>query len=240
MGSIESGLRKAGVDTAKVKLRAAAEKVLASSKTPRLAVLPFWKAVNADRDMRDALLLDYLERVASDHSSGDDHAHVAAARGEDGTQPIVEPIGGLSHPPDFSEKPVKVAEYRRKLPSERKAAIDVMLRSADAVFRSRLINDKPIGELTYGQLASLVKDSASSAVSHLRLGTEATENAIILDLIAKNGVPSDHSTKVKDLVTPEKLDEFIRVAQIEAPKLIERGMKRTAKMIEERETEHAA
>ena len=75
---------------------------------------------------------------------------------------------------------------------------------------------------------------ANKAAEKLQLGTEETENALILDKIEAHIVITDHSTKVRDAISAERLEQIIAEARVEAPRLIEYGMARYAESIEAR------
>jgi len=117
-----------------------------------------------------------------------------------------------------------VRQHRRRTTSERAAAIAARLTAADAIFDARKIGDRSIGDLHWGELGGLVATHASDAASHLRQGTDATADAILLKKIFNHARVDDHTRRVREVVSAKDLRRLDREATREAPRLIEEAM----------------
>jgi hypothetical protein len=128
-------------------------------------------------------------------------------------------------------KPIKVREHRRQRQRtpEEKAAI---LRVTVSLFDRREINGRPVGDMRWGEVQHEVRDNAVNAASYLRLGTQATANALLLKKILDHAVVQDHSTKIRDVISPELFARLDEEATKEAPLFIEKGMRRYATSLE--------
>jgi hypothetical protein len=173
--------------------------------------------------------------------SGDHRAAVS----EDHSTRVTAPAGGDDHPVLENQRfdVVPVRAHNRKTPNPPRGLAEQMQTiaiSKPSMFDSYKIGGELVADISYERIASLVRENAGNAASYLRLGTEATENAILLDMIAKHGIPPNQTAKVRELLTPAQFAEFVLSARKATPLVIERGMRLYAKAIENREIDHAA
>jgi hypothetical protein len=176
------------------------------------AASKFCQMLRKRNDLLNALVLEFLRRVAADM----------------GTQAPA------------SIKNIKVREHRRHRPrteEERTGALvaaGTAIEAMRSIFDERHIDGRPIGDLRWGELLGMVHTNANNAASYLRLGTEATENAILLDKIEAFAQVEDHSTKIRQVLSATDLERLSNEAHREAPRLVELGMKYYATTIEQR------
>ena len=172
--------------------------LLANKRNPAKALKDFIRVLLARRDLLEELALDYLKRLAADMPKPTGRGTVKA------------------HP---------VRQHRRRTKEERAAAVAAELTAAGAIFNIRKIDGRPIGDLRWGELRKLVADHASDAASYLRQGTEATADAILLKKISDFAQVTDHSQRIREVVSEKDLVRLDREAAIEAPRVIEIGMR---------------
>jgi hypothetical protein len=219
-----------------VRLREAAVEALAARKTPAKALNFFNITLNKTPGLRDALCLEYLERVASETrastSLSPNMAVPEAAAGQSERDTQRSGVGGGT--PD---KATKVNAHKRRTPGQATAARNAMLMGANAIYESLRVGSNAIGDLTYREIVSLIRDYATDAASFLRLGTEATAFALLLDKIAKHGVPIDQEMKVREIISATLLEQFHTESLTEAPRFVERGMRQYAKGLQDRSKE---
>lgn len=179
----------------------------------------FTDKIKPRSDLLDALVFDYLSWVAS---------------------------GKRPKPPSEDDVKVKGAiiskhqrgAHKRARPrtlAEKTAALHVAETEVDAlrsIYDQRKIDGRPIGDLAWGELRTMVHFNAISAGSLLRLGNEATENALLLDKIEGYAMVQDHLTKIREIVPEAELQRFIEEARQEAPRVVEIGMRNYATLIE--------
>jgi hypothetical protein len=140
---------------------------------------------------------------------------------------------------EVKAKPIAVRAHRRqrkRTATERAAAMHVageQVAALRSVF-DRQIDGRPIGDLAWGELRAMVHANAVNAASYLRLGTNATEDAILLDKIEAHARVDNHATRIREIISAAQLEEYVAQAQREAPRLIELGMKQYAATIETR------
>jgi hypothetical protein len=118
-------------------------------------------------------------------------------------------------------KPFNVPGYKRRTHEEKQIALLARDRMAIAVYESRFINGKAIGDLAMGELRTLVAESALMAGSRLFEGKDATVSTLLLNKIANYAAVDDMNSKVRDVVPPEKIREMIEEAETEAPLFIQ-------------------
>lgn len=216
MTAIKDAMKKAGFDTASAELRALALEALRHHKGDIAKAAPKLAATLRKRG-------DLLEAVARD---------VLLQAQATGAPPVK--VSGSTIPEHDRRA------HRRQLPrstEDKAAALRVAGEHVEAlrsVFDRRLTDGRSIGELAWGELRRMVHDNAMDAASHLRLGTYAAENVIILDKIEAHASVDDHTTKVREIIPEAQLHQFIEDARIEAPRLIELGMHRFARTLEDR------
>lgn len=182
----------------------------------------------------------YISASVRQPISGDQTAHVT----DDRTR-IVTAADANDHYATENQRSavISVRSHKRNPPNRPRGLAEQMQTiaiSKPSMFDSYKIGNELVADISYQRIASLVRENAGNAASYLRLGTEATENAVLLDMIAKHGIPSDQDTKVRELLTPAQFSEYVDRARKATPRLIEHGMKLYAKAIENREIEHAS
>jgi hypothetical protein len=188
----------------------AIEALRAHRGDPTAALAKFAAMLRKRNDLLDAIAFDYLQSIQRKEK--------------------IEP------PPP--EKPVKVREHRRqrqRTKEERNAALSVAARQVEvlgSIFDQRQINGRPIGDMRWGELTRECRDNALNAASYLRLGAEATENALLLKKIHDFAVVDDHARKIRDVINAEQLDRLSQEARRETPHMIEIGMRQYAHAIE--------
>jgi hypothetical protein len=228
MTAIEDAMKKAGMKTGESELYVAAcDALRLHGGNAAKAATKFARMLRGRTDLLELLAREYLARVALDMTS---------TKGDEATAQAAEPQ--KAHPKKSTGK-VKVSgydvqPYQRRTPEQRAAETAAWLTSADAVFETRRINDTALGDLRWRELRALVHENALNAASYLRLGTEATEIAILLDKIDSYAVVSEEEKKVRDIVPAKVLVQFIDEARVEAPQLVEAGMRLYAKHVEQR------
>jgi len=209
-----AAFKKAGFNPGLAQLYALAAKCLQRhDKTPARALVDFVKEVARQVELRDVLHLDFLQRVVDDMKTA-----TAAERQKKEKKVHIEKYD--------------VPAYDRRPHGAVLAARAAMLAGAEAIYLSRKIDGRPIGEITWAALRRLVSENATNAASFLRLGTTATENALILDKISKYARVSDGSKLVRDIVPPQQLSDMIEQARLEAPRVVERGMRAYAETVQ--------
>jgi hypothetical protein len=215
MTAIKDAFAKAGMDTGKLDLRAAATEALDAAKgNVARAATRFSAVLKSKGELREAIALDYLQRLAAEPPQ-------PAAAEQPQAQPSATPAAG-----SIKVKEHKVRQHRRRTHEEREAA----LRSAGHAAASmagaydRQIDGRPIGELRWGELQALRHNNAFNAASYLRYGNEATANFILLDKLEAHVRVTDHSSKVKDVIGEAQLQVLSDEADVEAPRLIGEGM----------------
>lgn len=187
--------------------KSAAEVLQASNNDAEKALPKFDALLKKRDDLRHALLFDYLSRL----------------------QP--------EKPPAPRVKNVHVGEHRRRKPrseDERKGEMAAAAHHGEVlrnVFEHH-VNDRPIGQFRWGELTLAVRDNAYNAASYLRLGTEATANALLLDKIHGHARVEDHEKRVKEILNAKQLQAYLEEARREAPLRIEEGMHRYAASLE--------
>jgi hypothetical protein len=172
------------------------------------ALPKFDAALRKNDGLRHAVLFDYLSRVQPQ---------------KQGRKP--------------RNKSVHVDEHQRNKPRS-KAEREAEMRSAEhhvEVLRSvfeHQVNNRPIGQFRWGELTLAVRENAYNAASYLRLGTEATANALLLDKVHGHARVDDHETLVSAVLSAKQLQSYLEEAQREAPLRIEEGMHRYAASLE--------
>jgi hypothetical protein len=172
--------------------------LLAHKNDPAKAMKEFVHTLLARRELLDALAFDYLSRLAQ-----------GAPKPKHGSRRV------RAH---------KVRPHRRRTKHEHAAAVAAELTAANAIFNTRRIGGRPIGDLRWGELRSLVAEQALDAASYLRQGTEATTDAILLKKMFDHAEVDDQSLRVREVIGAKDLARLDREAQLEAPRIIERGM----------------
>lgn len=186
----------------------AAELLKQNGNDPEKSLLKFDAALKKRDDLRHALLFDYLSRL----------------------QPEKAPRAPRT-------KSVHVDEHRRRKPrseEERKGELASAAHHGEvlrSVFEHQ-VNNRPIGQFRWGELTVAVRDNAYNAASYLRLGTEATANALLLDKVHSHALVDDHEKRVSEILSSKQLQTYLDEARLEAPLRIEEGMHRYAASLE--------
>jgi hypothetical protein len=222
MTAIKDALKKAGLDTARAELTLFASDALRMHGGPEKAHAFFWRMLKKRLDLCEVIASDFLFDFAA--KSGE----AGAAAG----QLIADTHGSHADGGTASirKATVKVAAYdvgtyKRRPPSAKEAAREAAMAGAAAmadVYSSRLIDGRPIGDLSWKELGLLVGENAMRAASFILLGTEAAENAIILHKIANWASVDNQEARVRDVIKAEQLKTFIAEAQREAPAVLAR------------------
>ena len=210
MTAIKDALAKAGMDTGKLDLRAAATEALDAAKgNVERAVLRFAAILAKRSELREAIARDYLDRLAAERGLQQPEETIDA--------PAAGSIKVREH---------KVRQHRRRTHEERQAALQGAGRAAASMATAydRQIDGRSIGDLRWGELQALRHENAINAASYLRFGTEATANFILLDKIEAHVRVTDHGTKVKDVISEAQLQLLADEADGEAPRWIGAGM----------------
>jgi hypothetical protein len=124
--------------------------------------------------------------------------------------------------------------HRRRTQSEIEAARGAWLASAEAIYEARMIDGRPIGSLTHGELHSIARDNARDAASFLRLGTQKTEDAILVLKIIHHATVDNPNTPTRDIVSAARLAQYDEEARIEAAQFIENHMHKYAEDLQGR------
>jgi hypothetical protein len=218
--------KAAKIDPKLLDLKAAAVQALEATKhNMRRATTRFAATLAQRRELREAIALDFLQRVATEKEiDTKDTAPTATPKVKE-------------QPADGSVKVTayKVPSYRRRTHEEREAALASAGRAAVSMASAydRQIDGRSIGELRWGELQAMRHQNAFNAASYLRFGTEATANFILLDKIEAYCRVTDHSTKVKDTISEAQLQMLSDEADTEAPRLIGEGMQAWVSWLEQ-------
>lgn len=226
MTAFKDAFAKAGMNTGKLDLRAAANEALEAAKgNVARAATRFSAVLKSKGELREAVALDYLERLAADQL------------GEAPPEPAsIEPAAG-----SVKVSAYKVPPHRRRTHAEREAALQGAGRAAASMATAydRQIDGRAIGELRWGELQALRHNNAFNAASYLRYGTEATANFILLDKIEAHCRVDDHATKVRDVISEVQLRVLSEEADAEAPRLIGTGMEAWVNWLEQQRGQKA-
>jgi hypothetical protein len=218
MTAIKDALQKAGLDVAAAELHTfAVQAIRGHAGSAADAAGKFEILLRKRPDLFNALVRGYLLQVAGDMKvAGELITPLPAPRDVKVSKMTIPEHGRRAH-----------QRSRRRTAGEKAAAMRVagqMNEALRSVFDRRVIDGRAIGDLAWGELGTLVDANANNAASYLRLGTEATENAIILDKVHAHANVQDHRTKVRDVLTEAQLMQFIEDARAEAPLVVQMGM----------------
>jgi hypothetical protein len=212
--AFKDAFEKAGMNTAGAEVyKLGVDALRGHGGSAEKAAPKFCNLLRKRNDLLNALAIEFLRWVAADM----------------GTQP--SPV---------SIKNIKVREHKRHRPRSEEERTGALIAAGTAVealrsiFDERHIDGRPIGDLRWGELLGMVHTNANNAASYLRLGTEATENAILLDKIEAFAQVEDHSRKIRQVLSAADLERLAVEARREAPRLVELGMKYYATTIEQR------
>lgn len=218
MTAFRDAFEKAGMNTAGAELfKLATDALRHHGGSAEKSVGKFSQMLRKRNDLLTALALEFLRRVAADMAA---------------TAPPVRPV-----------KEVDVRKHQRHRPRTEAERAGAMVAAGTAVqamrsiFDERYIDGRPIGDLRWGELRAMVHANATSAASYLRLGTEATENAILLDKIEAFAQVENHSTKIRQVLTAGDLKRLDEEARREAPRLVEMGMRYYTDAVEQRRSQ---
>lgn len=214
MTAIKDALTKAGVDTAAAELRTRAREALQFNRgNVGAAAEKLTNMLMKRRDLVGSLALQYLQTLAADPD-------VTAAIAVQEKRP--RDVKVKSH-----------ARHRRRTTAEKDAALRVAgaeVAALRGVFDHR-VNGRPIGDLAWGELGAMIDDNAGDASAFLRLGTEATANALLLLKVQQFAQVADHSTKVKQVLSASQLQKLMDESAAEAPRWVQAGMAKYARAV---------
>ena len=127
----------------------------------------------------------------------------------------------------------KVRPHRRRTPEERQAAlIGTAKVTAQQIYRMTVAG-RPLGDIRFGELASLKQQHVREATNNLMLGIKQVETAILFEKITEH-CTAEPDTKIRDAIKPDVLQRLVSEAQHEAPQRTELGMRRAAEVMENR------
>lgn len=234
MTSISEAMKKAGVKTGLAQAYAAAcDELRKQGLSPKKALGCFATYIMKNREPRDGLLLDYLERCAADMTAKP-AAEAESQVGSD-TPAIGAPAPAASSEakqPSFSEKPAKPkhkAKPQRATATQREAARRSMVSAHDALFDHYLVADPVggligIGDVDYGSMDERIVDYATSAARKLSIGKKQTTDAIIFQTIQQR-YPATFKSLIRDVVPSVELRSIIAEADRKARNLITNSMR---------------
>jgi hypothetical protein len=215
MTAIRDAMTKAGIDTAAAELRTRAQEALKFNRgNVGIAADKFTAMLMKRRDLVGSLALQYLQRIAAEPE-------------------VVAAIAVDVRPKDVKVK--QHARHRKRTTAEREAALRVAGIGVEAI-RDALnhrVNDRPIGDFAWGELGTMVMENARDAASYLRLGTEATANALLLFKIKNHARVEDHEMRIRQVISATDMQVFIDEARAEAPRVVELGMHNYARTVSE-------
>jgi hypothetical protein len=213
-------MTKAGIDTAAAELRKLAQEALKNNRgninvaaEKFTAMLMLMKR----RDLVGSLALQYLKQIAAEPEVV---IALAAAALE-------------GRPKDVKVK--QHSRHRKRTTAEREAALRVAGISVDAINDALgyRIGGRRVGDFAWGELGTMVMENAQNAASYLRLGTEATANALLLFKIKNHASVDDHEMTIGQVISPADMQVMIDEAYVEAPRVVEIGMHNYAKTVSE-------
>jgi len=156
MTAMKDAMTKAGVDTARAELLAKAHEVLRAHGDDAIKATPKFSGMLRKRaDLLDALVLDYLRRVAANMPN----VKTPSDASKGGAAPRPRPSASASTSANASPRDVSVSKHKRSRPSPRARTQDekdAALRAAEhkvaavrSVFEVRTIDNRFIGDLRW-------------------------------------------------------------------------------------------
>jgi hypothetical protein len=208
MTAIRDALTKAGIDTAGAELRTRAREALKLNRgnvgvaADKLTALLM---KTKRRDLVGALVLQYVQRIAAE-------PEVVAENAVD------------ARPKDVTVK--QHDRHRKRTTAEREAALRVAGITAEAINDALgyRVNGRRVGDLAWAELGTMVHDNAKDAASFLRLGTEATANALLLFKIKNHAQVEDQTMTIRQVISADAMQSMIDAAYAEAPRVVKLGM----------------
>jgi hypothetical protein len=207
-------------------LQTAAQRILREhkGKIPE-ATVALVRFLQTRRPLLLALARDYLEQLTAEAAEEKQQdKSEKGAKGEKTPRPTQDEG-------KIRIKKYEVPPYRRRTHEQLIAARAAAASMVGAIYEARKVNGTAIGDLRWGELTKLVTDECWLAGSYLQHGIEKTETAILLRLIGEFAVVSDHSKKIRDVISPEKLHELMEKARELAPRMVEAGARLYAETI---------
>jgi hypothetical protein len=232
--TMRAAFQKAGIDTARIELESKVRELLAKNKgRPEGIIVGFDTLILRRRDLREVLLLDYAQRIAGTGQSPND-AQIGFAGSSDtvGHESVDAQTASADHAPSqeprdaqnmtaggstFKREPVH--HVRTEL---QKAAARTAMAQSLGIW-SRKIIDRPIRELTWGELPQLRRECIRRAGEHTRDGMYAAADAILLGKILEYAQVKDLSTPVPNVIPDTALQRLNHDAAKEAPNVIDVG-----------------
>jgi len=215
MTAIRDAMNRAGFDTAAAELRTLTLQALKLNRGNVNKAAAKLSPVVAKRvDLIGWLVHDYVSRIAAEPET-------------------VATIAVDERPKDVKVK--QHARHRTRTTAEREAAFRVAGLGVEAIRDafSHRVNDRPVGDMAWGELGTMVMENARDAASYLRLGTEATANALLLFKIKNHARVDDHSMMIRQVISSTDLQAMIDDARAEAPRVVELGMHNYARTVSE-------
>jgi hypothetical protein len=207
--AMRAAFEKAGLDTRRAELDQLVKGLLSRNKNSPAAILSgFDTIILRRRDLRELIMLDYATKVAGDLGLVETDIPTVSADETSNTIPAV--------PAKREKRPAMHTRSEEQKASVREANFEI------AVW-SRKVGDRPLGELTWGELATLQSDCVARAGDAVRTGIYCAADAILLRKIRQHAQVTDLSTRVRDVVSTEVLRKLNREAALEAPKVVEVG-----------------
>lgn len=232
--AMRAAFQKAGVDTARIELEAKVRELLAKNKgRPEGIIVGFDTLILRRRDLREVLLLDYATRIAGGGQRAlDDHC-ASAASGDtvghfegDAQDSPADPAPG--HASDDAHAPAAGGTYKREpvhhvhhvRTEQQKAAARTAMAQSLGIW-SRKIIDRPIHELTWGELPQLRRECIKRAGEHTRDGIYAAADAILLGKILQYAQVKDPATPVPQVIPDTALQRLNHESAKEAPNVVD-------------------
>jgi hypothetical protein len=209
--TMRAAFERAGVNTASLELEQQVKALLARNDNDLARMLgAFDTLILRRRDLRQVLLVEYAMRLAG----------VGAALGEAAAENIVEAQQALAEhngKGTFKRAPV----VHKRSPAQKEAARQAMAESLG--IWSRKIGDRPLGELTWGELGTLKQVSITEAGKHTLAGMYRAADAILIGKIQDYAQVRDSTTLVRNVVPEDVLTRFNHEAAKQAPRVVDLG-----------------
>jgi hypothetical protein len=119
-----------------------------------------------------------------------------------------------------------VSKHRRHRPKTKELRNAEIAVTVHAVFKSRMIGKRYIGEISWGELTALSMDSAMDAAAFLEKGTVATETALLLHYLKQSCQVDDHARRIQEVVSPAQFLQAEKRARAMTPQVLELGKQR--------------
>lgn len=226
MTAIKDAMKKAGFDTVTAELRGLIKSAMDKCKGNIERALAEFKRAEKTASMRDEIERFYFVNhlpTMRDQVETDSQKGCVPHDGGGG-----QSAGETQLNPASLAAVINVRKHVRSRPRSPELRDFESEMKINAVFRSRFVNDRPIGLLAWGELKSLALETAFSAISIIQQKKTEVENAVLMRYLDDTYQVADHSRLVHEVASPSKFRECEKRASEETPRLIERCMKEFA------------